>query len=721
MIAQKKPLIQFQSAGVPATLKSFRRWAPWAAVWNPKKEKYDKIPKQADAPAFGLSTRVPDKWFPFAKALKATESNQAKLAGVGYCMTEPHGIVGIDLDHCVGEDGERAGWVDEIITKVGSYAEVSPSGTGIRIFALGETACDWTNHEQGIEVYGGHEARFLTVTGAHLPGTPKDLQVVDPELLAELAARYARERRTADIIDLTQPELLDDFLLPSVDKLSLPDLVARFLENGEDNGDRSAALHASGVALYSSGLSDAEVFSTLVTNEHAMTVALDHRRQDHDRALHYMWREHCLKAKPKASSPATAEEFDLVIADPDAPAPLPAFKRDSKGKIEATLLNLDMALRRPDVCGVEIRLDRFKDAIMYSPAGRGDWRPLGDADYSRIRIDLERRMFKPIGRELIRDAVLLVADDNQFDSAIEWINGLTWDGVERIDSFYKNYFGAEDSAYIKAVSAYTWTALAGRVLAPGIKVDMVPILRGAQGLGKSFAVAAMSPSVDFFAEVNLKDRDDDLSRKMRGCLVAEIGELRGLHDRDMESIKAFITRTHEHWVPKYREFAIQFPRRLLFIGTTNQEQFLADPTGNRRWLPFEVSKANSKAIQRDRDQLWAEAKTRFELFGIEFQQAEELGKHEHDRYMLSDAWESIVADWLDEGDGFTGEIPRTRDFLRTSDILREALGMDAKTINRAHEMRIGNILREMGYERKKKWLEGAARWVFIPSIPYLKT
>src|SRR5690606_34027600 len=118
---------------------------------------------------------------------------------------------------------------------------------------------------------------------------------------------------------------------------------------------------------------------------------------------------------------------------------------------------------------------------------------------------------------------------------------------------------------------------------------MVPILVGDQGQGKSTAVKALVPSPEFFVEVSFAEKDDDLARKMRGKLVAEIGELRGLHTKELEAIKAFITRTHEQWVPKYREFTTTFPRRLVFIGSTNKDQFLADETGNRRWLPVRVS------------------------------------------------------------------------------------------------------------------------------------
>lgn len=194
--------------------------------------------------------------------------------------------------------------------------------------------------------------------------------------------------------------------------------------------------------------------------------------------------------------------------------------------------------------------------------------------------------------------VLLAADENPFDSAMEWLKSLEWDGIPRIEKFYHTHFGTEDSAYTRAVSRYMWTALAGRVLKPGIKADMVPILVGAQGAGKSSVVAALSLIRLFFTEISFAEKDDDLARKMRGCLVAEISELRGLNTKELESIKAFVTRTHEKWIPKFKEFATQFPRRSLSIGTTNEDEFLGDKTGNRRWLPVEVGKMDVEGIKR---------------------------------------------------------------------------------------------------------------------------
>lgn len=90
--------------------------------------------------------------------------------------------------------------------------------------------------------------------------------------------------------------------------------------------------------------------------------------------------------------------------------------------------------------------------------------------------------------------MLLVADENPFDSAIEWLNGVDWDGVPRVKTFFETYFDVEPSEYTSAVSLYAWTALAGRVLSPGCKADMVPVLVGEQGCGKSTGIAALCPN-----------------------------------------------------------------------------------------------------------------------------------------------------------------------------------------------------------------------------------
>lgn len=407
---------------------------------------------------------------------------------------------------------------------------------------------------------------------------------------------------------------------------------------------------------------------------------------------------------------------DLTSTEVAEPLPLPAFERDKWGRIEATISNAAKAVVRPDFVDIDIRFDQFRDEIMFAPAGSGQWQAFTDPDYARLRITMEKRGFKAVGRELIRNVVLLAADEQPFDSATTWLNGLEWDGVPRIEHFYHTHFGTADTPYTRAVSMYMWTALAGRVLEPGIKADMVPILVGRQGCGKSSGVEALSPDPAFFTEISFAEKDDDLARKMRGRLVAEIGELRGLNTKELESIKAFVTRTHENWIPKYREFATQFPRRLVFIGTTNEDEFLADKTGNRRWLPVEVSSVDVQAIKRDLLLLWAEARETFKrLGGIQFRDAERLGASVHEQYTIKDAWLETVEKWLDTPDLMTNDIPRNCEFLLTSDVLKDAIGLESRNIGKREEMRIGNVLQNCGYVRDRRFISGKQIRVWVKS------
>lgn len=430
-----------------------------------------------------------------------------------------------------------------------------------------------------------------------------------------------------------------------------------------------------------------------------------------------------------AATGRSASEFSVVehAADGggDGP-PLPAFVRARNGQIEATLGNVLMALRRPDVCGVRIGRDRFNDELMVASAGDGppQWRLFGDDDAVVLREYLTKRAagFKEIGRELIRDAVSLVGTENAFDSAQEWLARLPqWDGVPRVERFAERYLGVADGPYPRAVGRYLWTALAGRVLDPGCQADMALVLLGKQGAGKTRAVKALVPAPEHFVEINLAHRDDNLARSLRGKLVGELGELRGLAGRESEDIKAWISRRWEEWVPKYKEFATKFPRRLVLIGTSNEDQFLTDTTGNRRWLPLPVGGAGAldvDGIEADREQLWAEGAVMWQASGVQWQDAEALAREVHQDHMAVDSWTETVTQWLDTPDAMTGEKPRARRFLRVCDVLQEALHMDAKAVQRRDELRTGNVLRALGYERAKVWDNGAKVWRYrVPLGP----
>ena len=381
------------------------------------------------------------------------------------------------------------------------------------------------------------------------------------------------------------------------------------------------------------------------------------------------------------------------------------MKRDDAGKFLPGTNNVVMAVGCPEFCGLKLGKDEFTDTVMFH-TGDGQWQNFCDKHYTALKIALDNRNFHEVPTERMREAVHLVSDDNRFDSAQLWLNSLKWDGVARVGRYLENYLGTPDTPYTKAVSFYMWTAMAGRILVPGIKADMVPILKGGQGTFKTTSVQSLVPASEYFTHFSFKEKEDDISRKFRGVLVAELGELRGLDSSQSEHIKDFIARQCEKWVPKYKEYAATYLRRVIIIGTTNEDQFLHDSTGNRRFLPFEVGCIDTDAIVRDRNQLWAEGAEIFKRHGVVYDEAEKLAVHEHKQFEAVDDWEALVAQFLNQSldsdiDGFDVSLG-----VSTLEIQVSAIGLEAKYAGQQSKRRIGAIMKNLGYCNRQCRREG---------------
>lgn len=382
------------------------------------------------------------------------------------------------------------------------------------------------------------------------------------------------------------------------------------------------------------------------------------------------------------------------------------LERDKAGLAYATLPNVMEVLSVPEISGSNICYDTFKGELMLAHVdAAGEWRPIRDTDYTAARMWLENEaLFHPVSKDIVRDTVHYIGEQHKMDSAQEWLLSLQWDGKERIKDFMPRYMGTLDAAYERSVGVYLWTALAGRVMEPGCQVDMSPVLVGLGGIGKSQGIKAMVPDISFYVEIRLDEKDDDTARKMRGVLIGEIAELRGLRTAGAERILAFMTRTQEKWTPKYMEHSTTFDRRLVMVGTTNDNEFLSGETGERRWLPVRCIKVNVAAIKRDMEQLWAEAYEMWLGNGIVWKQAEELGTVGRVEFVEEDNWTTIVREWI--------TLTAAPHYV-TADILTLAIGLDARTVSKGHEMRLGRIMRNLGYERVQKRVKGQSMKVWI--------
>lgn len=385
----------------------------------------------------------------------------------------------------------------------------------------------------------------------------------------------------------------------------------------------------------------------------------------------------------------------------------PKYERDDDGNIRTTTGNIVLALGNEGEIGTRFTYDAFTDQYLY--AAGDDWKQLRDEHYTHLLIKLENLGIYGVTNKKVSECLCLVCRNNEIDSAQDWLKGLEWDGVPRVRRFFVDYFGAEDTPYTEAVGAFIWSAMAARVMVPGHQVDMIPVLVGGQGVGKSTGIAAMCPRPEFFSEFSFGEKEVEVARRMTGKLVGEISELRGLRGREGEHIKGWITRRVEDVRRMYENTVRQFPRRLCFLGTTNEEAFLSeDPSGQRRWLPVRVTRGDVERIRRDCAQLWAEGAAMFARDGVAYRDAEEMARLIHEDFVVEDIFEVPVLDYLESvRDGFGGY-----PILTMNEILWGALKLeDAKA--RPHECsRISGLLRKHGWKsckhkKVRSWKFGA--------------
>nr|WP_057930201.1 VapE domain-containing protein [Burkholderia ambifaria] len=402
------------------------------------------------------------------------------------------------------------------------------------------------------------------------------------------------------------------------------------------------------------------------------------------------------------------------------------YERDGskRNKIVPNVTNIIHAL---DEQPYMLRRDLFVDRIMIEHKSTGQRVELQETDYVKMQLQLEAMGFSTPTADRLRDCIRLVASENSFDSAIAWLEGLpAHDGVSRVERFLVDYFNVPDSPYARAVGRYLWSALAGRTLQPGVKADMMLVLVGEQGLVKSESIATLVPREDWFGEVDFGEREVETSRKMCGKLLCEVPELKGLSGRDVESIKAFASRRVEEFRWPYDRHLTRYLRRTLLIGSTNQTEFLADETGNRRWLPVTVGKVDIDGIRKVRDLLWSEGRKIFNTHGIQWKDAQNLAKSEHGQYLVSDdAWESAIEKWLasspvnlpmsggnSQGGGTNGE-----NGFSMTEVATGALHFEEKNIKQSDQRRIARVLRKLGYENRQTWTAGKNRMLWQRKTP----
>jgi len=379
---------------------------------------------------------------------------------------------------------------------------------------------------------------------------------------------------------------------------------------------------------------------------------------------------------------------------PEKIIPLNAWK----GKIEQgprgpkkNLRNLMLHLQNLPGLGKALKFNDF--------TGRVEWKgePLQDEDIIDIRLMIEDSGFEPTTSDVL-PAVIRHAHDNKFDPVRDYLDGLEWDKVPRINRWLQYYMGAPDHEILEIFGSKFLIGAVARIYEPGCQMDNMLVFEGKQGAGKTTACAALFGR-DYMISSISDFKSKEASIALQGRWVAEIAELSALYKTDIRDVKKFITETIDQFRPPYGKGYIERPRRCVFIATTNERQYLKDATGNRRFWPVPCADVKVPELTQVRDQLWAEAVLRYSkgepwwLTDIEhITQAEAIQGDRSEQ----DPWGEVIDMWLD-----TPEI-KVRDFVTCAFVLQEAIKMPTDRQNRGDEMRVANHLAKRGWKHMKR-------------------
>lgn len=402
---------------------------------------------------------------------------------------------------------------------------------------------------------------------------------------------------------------------------------------------------------------------------------------------------------------------------------------DQNGNYKKTINNLIIILQNDPRLKGKIVTDDF--------AGRGlvmgamPWNPQEgkrwwtDNDDSGALWYMENYYNLP-DRSRLSDALAIVGGQNRINDVKRYLEGLSWDGVRRLDTLLADYLGAEDTLYTRAVIRKSLTAAVARALSAGIKYDCMPIFTGPQGIGKSTFLSVLGG--DWFSDSLTSFEGKEAAEMIQGTWINEVGELTAFTRQETESIKQFLSKKEDIYRAAYGKRTEKYPRRCVFFGTSNAGEFLKDTTGNRRFWPVDVGihpakKSVWEDLPRERDQIWAEARVRWMLGEPLFlpKELESLATEQQERHREASGKEGIVLDFLEkrvtedwdrrtvserrmywggQQHGEMSQVPREK--VCAVEIWVECLGQDPGKMKRSDAVEINGILANAsGWQRCK--------------------
>jgi predicted P-loop ATPase len=444
------------------------------------------------------------------------------------------------------------------------------------------------------------------------------------------------------------------------------------------------------------------------------------------------WRD-VQRALPESAWVAGIRKYPIrprvVATGEEAPPGVPAtpsedpglavlpFLSTRKGTPTNVIANVLMVLARDARWTGVIAYDSFRDApvLRRQPPQRIEEaveRPPGcdwsDEDATRTASWLHAAYGIDVKSGIVHEAMMAVARKNVFHPVRAYLDSLVWDGVPRVDTFLATHCGSPATDYGRGVSRLLLLSAVARVRKPGCKVDTIPILEGHQGQLKSTLLAVLAG--EWFADTPFELGNKDSYQVLHGVWIYELGELAALKGRDATRIKSFASSGRDTYRPSYGRRPVTVDRQCTFVGTTNDDHYLDDPTGGRRFWPLPVGDIDIDAVRRDRDQLWAEASARIAA-GEAWWPSRELsteGANEQADRFAGDPWDDVLTAWLAKPEKTTWKDGRSttapldiRQGVAMADVLESGAGVTRDRQTKEHQRRASVVLKAAGWSREK--------------------
>ena len=384
------------------------------------------------------------------------------------------------------------------------------------------------------------------------------------------------------------------------------------------------------------------------------------------------------------------------IEEPYVEEPAPGIVEEDKHKLWADLSlelrnngtpypSVDNAVRilTKRIPDGHLHYDEFLNQIRFQH--NGTFVKLQDHHLITLTIAMQREyLIQDMKKQTVADAVAFYARSKIRNCLREWIEGLTWDGVSRVNTFFTYGFGCDDNEYTRAVSKNFLVGMIARAMRPGCQLDTLPILEGTQGIGKSQGLKALAG--DFYADIDSAIGTKEFAEQIQGKWLVELSELSAMRPSEVERVKSGITRTTDVYREPFAILATDHPRQCVFAGTTNQTNYLLDNTGNRRFWPVKCGVIDRHWISGNREQLIAEALSLF-ASGHSWWDvpAEQTIKEQEARMMVDGIVEKVQA-----------YIEFHPSNVRISEIL-EAFEIPKHSWSRPMQQRIVEALKSLGY------------------------